>query len=39
MVEYENKLNQLEEKKEQLRDETFRKQIWLSSNLTDKKNT
>jgi len=39
MVEYENKLNQLEEEKEQLRDEMVHKKICLSFYLTDKNNT
>ena len=39
MVQYEKKLNQLEEGKDKLRDEMSRKQIYLSSNLTDKNNT
>jgi len=37
MVEYENKLNQFEEKKNYAM-RWFRKQICLSSNLTDKNN-
>jgi len=39
MVDYENKLNQLEEKKNNYAMTWFRKQICLSSNLTDKNNT
>ena len=39
MVEYENKLNQLEKENEQLRDKMVQKQICLSSNLTGKTNT
>jgi len=38
-VEYENKLNRLEEKKNNYALRWFRKQIYLSSNLTDKNNT
>ena len=39
MVEYENKLNQLEKEKEQLRDKMVQKTNLLASNLTDKTNT
>ena len=39
MVEYENKLNQLEEEKEQIRDKMVQKTNLLSCNLTDKNNT
>jgi len=39
MVEYENKLNQLEEKKNNSAMRGFRKQSCLSSDLTDKNNT
>jgi len=39
MVEYENKLNQLEEEKSNYATRWFSKQICLSFNLTDKNNT
>ena len=39
MVEYENKLNQLEEEKNNYATRWFSKQICLSFNLTDKNNT
>ena len=39
MVEYENKLNQLEQDKEQLCNKMVQKKLCLSSNLTEKNNT